>query len=244
MDPVRVDLAPLLRYRDRLSQGLAAGAGDGNPVRRAFRQWAHIYRAFLRERYNRFSRGGGDWKPLAESTILGRKAKGGGTRRQKVSKAGRTIRTARKTLANASQRLDKLILKGKGDSGRANLAWFQIRRAAQRIAKARGTAEAQASMAGISILRDKGLLFNVTAPEFTGAIGQLQEDIPFGVRVGFGGPGRHPDGTATIADIAGFHQEGGPRLPQRKIIVPPDEPAQGRMARVMDAALKTLAGEA
>jgi len=228
-DPVRVNLAPLLRYRDRIAQGLAGG-GDGNPIRRAFRQWAHIYRAFLQRRFNRFSRGGGDWKPLAKSTILGRRASRGGTRRQKITRA-------RKTEARAASRLDKLTAKGQGGSEKADRARGQIARAAKTIRE-------QPTMAGISILRDKGLLFNVTAPDFTGAPGQLQEDIPFGMRVGFGGPARHPDGTATIADIAGFHQKGGPHLPIRKIIVPPDDPTQRKMASVMDTALQTLAGEA
>jgi len=190
MEPVRVNLAPLMRFRDRIAQGLAGG-GDDNPVRRALHQWAHIFRAFLQERFNAFSRGGGGWKPLAESTKRRRR----GPQRGKAS------------------------LRGK-----------------------RG--KAHAATGTFSILRDTGILFNVVAPTFIGAPGQLQEDIPFGVRVGFGGPGRHPDGTATIADIASFHQVGNPRLPQRKIIVPPDDPTQKVMAGAMDTALKTIAGEA
>lgn len=239
-DPVRVNLAPMLRFNDRIASGLGGGggsnstaqgmAGDDNPVRRALRQWAHIYRAFLQTRFNTFSRGGGDWKPLAKSTILGRRAKGGGTRRQKIARA-------RKTQARAAARLEKLEAKGQGQTEKAGRARIQV-------AKAAKTMQEQPTMAGISILRDKGLLFNALAPAFSGAPGQLQEDIPFGVRVGFGGPGRHPDGAATIADIASFHQEGGPHLPQRKIIVPPDEPTRERMIVVMDAALKTLGGEA
>jgi hypothetical protein len=52
------------------------------------------------------------------------------------------------------------------------------------------------------------------------------------VLVGFGGPSRHGTSTsgATIADIAGFHQEGNPRLPQREIIVPPTQEVIQAMA--------------
>lgn len=240
-DPVRVDLAPLLRFRDGLQKELAAAGGDDNPVRRALRQWAAIYRSFLRERFDAFSRGGGDWPPLAESTILARRARGGGTRRRKRAKARETIRRAKQSHKRAAIRLSGLESRGKGASEQADRARAQIGRAARRIAKARAAAEAQASMAGVSILRDKGLLFNATAPEFTGAPGQFQEDTPYGVRVGFGGPARHPDGTATIADIASFHQQGEPKLPQRRIVVEPDDAALRRMAEVMDAALARLA---
>ena len=100
----------------------------------------------------------------------------------------------------------------------------------------------QGDFAGsFSILRDTGLLFNVLSPVFDAAPGQLQEDIPFGIRVGFGGPGRYPDGTATIADVASFHQEGNENLPQRKIVVPPDEPTQQRMAEIMQTKINELA---
>ena len=238
-DPVRVNLAPLLRFRDHVQRGLVAGDSETNPARRALRQWAAIYRAFLRERFDRFSRGGGDWPKLAESTILARRAKGGGTRRQKRAKARAAIRKARQAQERAVARLSGLESKGKGEQ--ADKARAQVARATARIATSRGTMESQASMSGVSILRDKGLLFNVTAPDFTGGPGQLQEDILFGVRVGYGGQHLHPDGTATIADIAGFHQEGGPRLPQRKIVVEPDGPALRRMAEVMDAALARIA---
>lgn len=57
-----------------------------------------------------------------------------------------------------------------------------------------------------------------------GAKGSLFKSISRGVRVGFGGPARHPDGKATIADIARFHHKGNRKrnLPKRPIIVDPD----------------------
>lgn len=188
-DPVRVNLAPLLRFRDRIAEGLSANGGENNPIRRALRQWAHIFRAFLQERFNKFSRGGG-WKPLAESTKRQRR----GAQQGKSSQRGK-----------------------------------------------RGKVHAATGV--FSILRDTGILFNVVALAFTGAPGQLQEDIPFGMRVGYGGPARHPDGTATIADIASFHQVGGPHLPAREIVVPPDDPTQQTMGQAMDAAFQRLSKE-
>ena len=69
------------------------------------------------------------------------------------------------------------------------------------------------------ILQDKGLLLGGLT---VGASGNLVKPIRGGVRFGFGGPAKHGKGKATIADIARFHQKGGRRLPQRKIIVDPD----------------------
>lgn len=92
-----------------------------------------------------------------------------------------------------------------------------------------------------AILRDTGTLFAALTPAFTKKPGQLQEDIPFGVRVGFGGPAKHPKCNATISDIARFHQMGVGKLPVREIVVPPDDQLKARMAQDMEAALAKLA---
>jgi len=234
MEPVRVNLAPLMRFRDRITQGLAGG-GDDNPVRRALHQWAHIFRAFLQERFDKFSRGGGGWKGLRPSTLAAR-ARKPGTRLRAALKRGdinekqfaKRIKAAKRKQRKTTEAVMAAVVSG------------QLSARGGRITRK----EQGAFQGSFSILRDVGLLYDVLAPTFSGAPGQLQEDIPFGVRVGFGGPARHPDGTATIADIASFHQIGGPHLPQRKIIVPPDEPTQKVMAGAMDTALKTIAGEA
>jgi len=72
-----------------------------------------------------------------------------------------------------------------------------------------------------AILRDTGTLL---AALDVGAPGNRFDRLPDGIEVGFGGPSRHPKGKATIADIARFHNQGAGKLPQRKIIVPPDSP--------------------
>lgn len=80
-----------------------------------------------------------------------------------------------------------------------------------------------------SILWDTGTLLGALAIRFRNAPGQLQRKIRNGIRVGFGGPARHPKGKATIADIARFHND-GLGVPQRKIIVQPDAATKRGMA--------------
>ena len=94
-----------------------------------------------------------------------------------------------------------------------------------------------------AILRDTGQLYQALAPEFTGKPGAIEQAIPFGVRVGYGGPGMYTKkygGVATIADIANFHQTGAGHLPKREIIVPPDQHTVELMAEDMQRALNKL----
>lgn len=122
-----------------------------------YHQWAARYRAFLQHRFDRFSRGGGDWPPL----------------------------------------------KRKRKRGKKNRA---------------------------SILRNTGTLFNVLDLRFSGRVGQLQEDLPNGIRVGFGGSGAHPQTGMTVARLAEIHHFGQGNVPERQIIVDPDDAVQRGMA--------------
>lgn len=158
----------------RLRRVAAAVRDQDGPLRKVYKQWAARMRGFLQERFDTFSKGGGDWAPLAVSTIKGRR-KG-----KKKSKKGPTI------------------------------------------------------------LRDTGILFAALQPEFVGTPGAVEEDVPFGVMVGYGGPAPHGDGPVSIAEIAGFHQLGGPNLPRREIIVDPSPSVLTSMAGDMERALRTL----
>ena len=83
--------------------------------------------------------------------------------------------------------------------------------------------ESRRDRAGVpGILRDTGTLFGALD---VGGRGTLFKDLPNGIRVGFSGTTRHPKGKATLADIAGFHDQGGKggRPPQRQILVAPDQ---------------------
>lgn len=94
-----------------------------------------------------------------------------------------------------------------------------------------------------AILRDTGTLFNALSPEFTGKPGALEERIPYGIRIGYGGPGKYTKkygGVATIADIASFHQVGAGHLPKREIIVAPDEHTIELMVEDMNRAIEKL----
>jgi hypothetical protein len=49
---------------------------DSPTIQRAYKRWAVIYLGEMQRRFNRFSRGGGSWPPLAQSTVR-RRRKGG-----------------------------------------------------------------------------------------------------------------------------------------------------------------------
>ncbi len=161
---VVVNLAPLNGFVQRIQDGLRTPGGKGK-IRRMFKLWAARYRADMQDRFDRFSKGGGDWAPL----------------------------------------------KHKRKRGAKNRA---------------------------SILRDTGILFSVLNPTFRGQPGAVEDGIPFGVEVGFGGPRTYPSGKGpTVADIAFWHHTGAGRLPKRTILV---EPSRQVVAGMVKDAEKTL----
>lgn len=94
-----------------------------------------------------------------------------------------------------------------------------------------------------AILRDTGTLYNALSPVFTGKPGAIEERIPYGIKVGYGGPAHYTNkygGVATIADIASFHQTGSGYLPKREIIVKPDEHTLDLMAEDMNRAIMKM----
>jgi len=108
------------------------------------------------------------------------------------------------------------------------------KKARRRVGTAKTTTRVGAGK--VAILRDTGTLL---AALTVGRPGNLFKRIPYGVRVGFGGPSRHPKGKATIADIAGFHNQGKGKLPKREIIVKPDaRTVQGMRRDTLTAARK------
>lgn len=177
MATVNLNLEPLRRFAAAVRADLRR-TGNG-PVRRAIRQWAARYRGFAQNRFDSYSKGGGDWAPLAEST----------------KKRRRKARKGRKRGATRS----------------------------------------------FSILRDNNLLFEALETPWTRKPGALQQDIQFGVRVGYGGPSKYPGGKATIADIAMFHDTGAGNLPERKIIELPDFPTLELMKGDMERGLGEMA---
>lgn len=173
---VKVNLKPLERFSRLIHDGLRLGTG---PIADAVRQWAVRYRSFAQERFDRYSKGGGDWPSLKLATI----------RRRRHGKGGR------------------------------------YKRGAKAHKKALATGGGQ-----ISMLRDTGTMFRALSPVFGRTPGQLQELIPFGIRVGFGGPAGHPGGPITVAELAEIHHEGKGNVPAREIIVDPPQSVTDRMA--------------
>jgi hypothetical protein len=174
---IKINLKGLKRFRKVIDDDLKNG-GTG-VIRKCIKQWEYRYRAEMQKRFLLNSKGGGDWPPLALSTVLNRR-------------------------------------KGKSKTK-------QIRQA--------------------MILRDTGTLFNVLSPAFKSDPGAFRKETKYGVTVGYGGPGKYPGGTATIADIASFHQVGAGYLPVRAIIVEPSTSLRSQMVSDMQAAMKKLSDD-
>jgi hypothetical protein len=99
-------------------------------------------------------------------------------------------------------------------------------------------AKSKASGGGqVSILWDVGTLLTALDPVFQSAPGAVEEAIPYGIEIGYGGPAPHPGGHTTIADIAAFHDQGTGKLPQRKILADPDQSTTDKMQEVMIIAI-------
>lgn len=75
------------------------------------------------------------------------------------------------------------------------------------------------------LLKDTGTVFKGLT---IGAPGNLMEPIKGGVRFGITGRGRHPSGMR-VSELALIHDQGLGRVPQRKIIVKPDEATERQL---------------
>lgn len=140
---------------------------------------------------------------------------------------------AQRYLGFAQERFDELSRGGGGAWPPLSAATIKARRA-----PARGNSQAKRAVGRVaSILRNTGRLFAALTPGFGSKPGQLNEDIPFGVKVGYGGPASHGDDKLSIADIASIHQHGLGAVPVREIIVNPTAQLQDQMADDMDRAL-------
>jgi hypothetical protein len=179
-----IDLRGLEKFKTLVHTSTSGPTSD--LVKDVFLKWAARYRSFIQQRFNQFSRGGGDWSPLAEGTIKAR--------------ARRPISRLYQSLAN----------------GDINEEQFSKRIRGARKKAEKSLANYEANPTDIAILRDTNTLFNALDP------GSLQEWVPYGIRVGYGGTESYPNGTS-IADIAEFHQLGNSKLPKREILVEPPE---------------------
>lgn len=190
-----------------------SGQATGH-LERCFRRWAMRYRSFAQRRFARLSRGGGEWAPLKPATIRRRRT-------------GRGEYHLGRTRGAALQKLKRMARGAEGDDGKTI-------RIQKRIA---------AVLGNVAILRDTGALFAALQPTLDTSTAAIEEIVQRGIRVGYGGPHRHPKGKATIADIAAFHDTGAGRLPKRQIIVDPDAATQRGMATDLENAIDAISGE-
>lgn len=68
---VNVDLSGLNQFRDSIDRQLK---GEAGPISDCIRLWAVRYRSYAQLRFDTFSKGGGDWKPLSFATIKARRS--------------------------------------------------------------------------------------------------------------------------------------------------------------------------
>lgn len=215
---VKIKLRRLERFKSQVAADLQNSTQG--PVRKALKQWAVRYRSFLQERFDAYSKGGGDWPPLSPATIARRRS-------------GSASKTKKKTKPPPKQgaisSFFQYVL------GKKTTESKKPEKKKKKVSKK----PAKKKEKLVAILRDLGILYAVLSPTFSGKPGSLEVHEPFGVTIGYGGPHKHGDGKVTIADIASFHQTGD-GVPQRKIIVPPVTSVLTLMADDMRRALRKM----
>lgn len=228
---VAVDLSGLTEFRVAIEAQL--NHQQTGPITKAYNQWVARYRSFIKERFDKYSRGGGDWEPLSDKTKARRrkpkpKRK---PRNRKIAVDNKTgkakVKTGRPSGRKGSKKQETYWNRGKRKK--------QLAKMREQVAKAKKFEGRK-----FSILRDTGTLFAAVSPTVADKPGAVSAAIPFGMRVGYGGASRHPKAKATIADIAAFHQTGAGYLPKREIIVRPDAETGAAMTRYMMKAIAEL----
>lgn len=215
---VTINTPGLVALERALKMRLAPGS---HPAVDAFyRQMGARYSTFARARFARLSRGGGEWPPLARSTIARRRFGGGltvgGARRRESLRLRHQMRKLAAVRATATGTYRKQI-KARIANSRKKLA---------KIEKAGAKA---------GILRDTGVLFNSLT---IGHPGNDMRPYPGGVHFGFS---KFPHGGGlTIQRLAGIHQTGAGRVPVRRIIVQPDAATKRGMATDAGKMLRTI----
>lgn len=226
-------------FSSEVRRAVRRGATPDTPIGRALLSWSTIYRAFARERFDAYSRGGGNWPPLADSTIrsrLYRKHRAADKRRREKQLAAHYEREHKFKQRTANAQGSKA---GREWSRKEAQKFNEHEKSAKRRNRLRQGARRSKRFVNaiqpgrFSILRDTGRLFNALNASATAADGAITVGIPGGVRVGIGGPARHGQDNATIGEIAHYHQRGGVNLPARPIIVPPPQSVRREMSNAL-----------
>lgn len=213
------DVEHAARYREALR---AAFGGNAPEFERFSRRVLAMYAGYIQRRFDRFSKGGGDWKPLAPSTIYRRsRATVERARKEADSNLKRGTDSRGKPFGKAEHdamikrahaRAHKFLSKVLGVPGWAARG---IRIGPAKIPQGLNTG------GQIAILRDTGMMFRALTINAPGNIMRRRGPV---FEFGIGGPTTHPEGGTTLGRIASYHQNGGTipnRPPQRKILVTP-----------------------
>lgn len=238
---VRIPYAELDKFTASVQQSMS-GQTLHPAWAKCWKRWAWFYRSFARERFYRFSRGGGDWAPLRPATIR---------KRRNYTKPQRAYLKKLKTVARRDKAHSKAVrayLKKASEQNRLKLKLQTLRLADAQDKAAAAKQKVKEGIASIAILIDTAVMVGALAPTFQPGKGAIEDFISGGIRVGFGGPAGHKtkDGKVkgTIAQIAAWHQSGTPRMPSRKHIVPPDDATKEKMTREGQRALAEVWNQA
>jgi len=132
------------------------------------------------------------------------------------------------------RRVNEAILHGELTGDKAEKA---LDRAARKYRRELGRIQSGAFNA--SILIDTATLVGALS---IGAKGNVVKRTDMGIEFGIGGPGRHDSKSgATVGEIAAAHNAGSDKLPQRKIIVQPDDATMSTIKRIAGMRLREAA---
>jgi hypothetical protein len=240
---IRIDVQVRVPFPSMAAAMASARAVPSHPsLEGVYKQWGVTYSAAMRRRFSQFARGGGNWPPLAVSTVAARYGRLG----QKIS----TSAGAR----GRGDRFDTWTRRGGGTkAGRTSLA-----RDTGRGGKLVGVNKS------FSILQDTGTLFrslNIGSP------GNVNRRVSSGIEFGIGGPAKGQrrvqltfqhkgkrkrtrglaTGSPSIGQIASYHHFGMGRNPVRRVIDLPDAATltvmRGQLGRGVTAMLRAQSGK-
>lgn len=233
---------------DAIVAGLAQaeGASAPGPIRAMYTRWGRRVQLFNEERFDRFSVGGGDWAPLALTTIRARKGPGKSARgsvgkfNQRFGGSGSESRGSRSSLARDTARGGGLVPAGRTVS---ILKDTGVLRKALVIGAAGSTFE----------MIPSGFVYGVAGnaphpPKRSGGGAAIAATVALASRAGKATSRSVPKKSGgsrsvpSIGKIAGFHQSGGKYLPKREIIVVPNQDVIDLMAGDAITAVLGLAG--
>ena len=201
---------------DKLLSALSAvesGTGLPQPIRDMYTQWGRRIEAFTKRRFEINSRGGGDWPPLAVSTVKQRRAASPSSpfaARRRAAVASTTARDTRRGGRVVSSGRSVAILRDTGVLFKA----LSVGAPGNTLTPIRGGLEYGISGSG----SHSGGALSAIAGSARGR------------------------SSITIADLAAIHNAGTSRIPQRRIVVEPDHGTLNGMSEDAARAVARLLG--